>query len=108
MSGSGGSGYGGGFERSGASCEDLVINTQISSPQAAVVSALQVGTLLDVVIQQHGTMTVVALLYNGRLAGGVASPDVQRLRDCIESGTIYQARVTNISGAHIGVRIAVP
>lgn len=109
MSGSGGSGYGGGFERSGVSCEDLVINTQLSSPQALVVARLTVGDMLDVQVQQQGNIAVVVLLQNVQLAGGVASPEVQQLRECLQAGTVYEARVTSVSGAHIGVRIsAVP
>lgn len=106
MSGSGGSGYDGGFERVAASCEDLVINTQIGSPRADVLKLLRVGTELDVQVQQQNGISVVVLTLNGQLAGGVVSPDLQRLRECILSGTVYHAYVTSISGAHVGVRIS--
>lgn len=106
MSGSGGGGYGGGFERAGASCEDLVINTQVGSPQAAVIAAISVNDILDVQLQQQGNVSLVVLLFRGQLAGGIASPEIQRLRECLQGGTAYTARVTSISGAHVGVRIA--
>jgi hypothetical protein len=48
MSGSGSSGFGGGFERSAVSCEDLVLNTQIASPQPAVIRLLKVNDILQV------------------------------------------------------------
>jgi hypothetical protein len=105
MSGSGSGGYGGGFERSGVSCEDLIIDTQLGSPRAAVIPLLKVGTVLDVQVQQQNNITVVVLVLNGQVAGGIAAPEVQQLRECIQAGTAYTARVTSISGAHVGVRI---
>jgi hypothetical protein len=106
MSGSGGSGYGTGFDRVGVSCSDLVINTQVSSPRAAVISRLKVGSMLDVEVRQEKSVTVVVLVLDGQIAGGIAAPEVQQLRECIQAGTAYTARVTSISGAQVGVRIA--
>ncbi|HET8899628.1 MAG TPA: hypothetical protein VFN09_12725 [Rhodanobacteraceae bacterium] len=106
MSGSSGGGFGGGFERSGVSCEDLIINTQLGSPRAAVIPSLQIGTELDVQVQQQNNISVVVLVLNNQIAGGITAPEVQQLRECIQAGTVYAARVTNISGAHVGVRIA--
>ncbi len=97
---------GGGFERTGGSCEDLVIDTQVSSPRAAVVASLKIDDVLDVQVQQQGNTSVVVLLVDGQLAGGVASPEVQKLRECLQQGTKYRARVTNVSGAHVAVRIS--
>lgn len=108
MSGSGGGGFGGGFG-DGPSCDDLVIDTQISSPRAKVVSTLNVNDHLDVAVDQQSGVKVVVLIRSGAIAGGIASPDVQRLRECLEAGTAYSARVTRINGAQISVRIvAIP
>ena len=106
MSGSSGGGYGGGFERAGVSCDDLIINTQVGSPRAALIPQLQVGSTLDVQIQQQNNISVVVLVLNGQIVGGITAPEVQQLRECIQAGTAYVARVTSISGAHIGVRIS--
>lgn len=106
MSGSGGGGYAGGFERSGVSCEDLIIDTQLGSPRAAVIPQLQVDTMLEVQLQQHNNMSVVVLVLNGQIAGGITAPEVLQLRECMQAGTAYTARVTSVSGAHVGVRIA--
>jgi hypothetical protein len=105
MSGSSGGGYGGGFG-DGAACEDLVIDTQVSSPRAALVGQLKVDDRLDVVLEQHGGVTVVVLNQKGQTVGGIAAPEAKRLRECIEAGTSYVAKVTRIQGAHINVRIA--
>lgn len=106
MSGSGSNGFGGGFEAGDFSCENLVINTAIASPQPAVVSVLKVNYILQVDLQTVGTTTAVVVKHQGQVAGAVASPDVQRLRRCIDAGKLYEAKVTAINGAHISIRIA--
>jgi hypothetical protein len=103
MSGSGGGG--GGPDTPVLSCEDLVIHTQIASPKAAVVSKLSVGDILDVAVQMQGGTAVVVLLFKGKQAGGLASPHLGQLRECIQNGTTYQARVTGINGAAISVSV---
>ena len=104
MSGSGGGGYGGGFD-GGASCEDLVIDTQLSSPRAAVVKELKVGDRLAVVVEQQGGVKVVVLKHRGQSAGGIASPELPRLLQCLEAGTEYSAKVMRIHGPQISLRI---
>lgn len=106
MSGSGSNGFGGGFERSTITCESLVLNTQIASPQPAVIRQLSVNDTLQVELQDVNTTTAIVLRHDGQIAGAVAAPDMQRLRECIEGGTQYEAKVTAISGAHISIRIA--
>jgi hypothetical protein len=106
MSGSGGGGYGGGFVSTAPSCENLVINTQISSPKMQVIQGITVGTVLEVVIELASTVSVVVVKHKGHIAGGVASPNVQRLRECIQQGTVYQAQVIAVNGPQVNIRIA--
>lgn len=105
MSGSGGSGYGSDFTSYAPSCASLVINTQISSPKMPVIQAVVVGTILDVGVQQAGSVTVVVVLHQGQVAGGVASPSVHQLRECIQQGTAYRATVTAVNGPQVSIRI---
>lgn len=105
MSGSGGGG-GGGFSTQSDSCETLVIDTQLSSPKPAVVALISVGDELEVATQQMGATTVVVALYQGQLAGGLASPEIQRLRECLAGGTQYVARVTAKNGGQVRVRVS--
>lgn len=106
MSGFSGSGGGGGsWDEPPPSCEKLVIDTQLSSPKAEVIAGIRVGDVLDVTLQPSGGATLVVVLSNGQIAGGLASPDLQRLRECIELGTNYQAVVTAINGAQVRVRV---
>lgn len=105
MSGSGGGGGGGGFDSPPDSCAALVFDTQLSSPKQAVVTAIQVGDELLVATQTVGGTTVVVVLHKGQVAGGLASPLVQRLRECIASGTQYIATVTAKNDGQVRVRV---
>ena len=82
----------------------LDITTQLSSPKASVIEGLEAGDLLDVALLP-GANTVVGVLRNGQVAGGLASPDVQRLRECIDGGTQYNAEVKEVNGAQVRVRV---
>jgi hypothetical protein len=105
MSGSGNSGYGGGFHSQGASCEKLVIDTQLSSPVAAVVVQLVIGSVLLVGTQSGQITTLVVASYNGQVAGGLAAAQIARLLECLGDGHQYKATVTSINGAQIKVRV---
>lgn len=104
MSGSGGSGYGGGFEPVDT-CDSLFIETQLSSPKEDVIDKIDVGNILDVTVQQVGTTMVVVVLHQGVIAGGIAAPQVQRLRECIAQGTIYDATVISKNEGQVRVHI---
>lgn len=104
MSGSGGGGGFGGFSDSKTSCESLIIETHLSSPKEQVVNNLEVGAILDVQIQGE-TQPVVVCLFNGQVAGGIASLNVHRLRECIESGTHYAAEVKEKNEGQVRVLI---
>lgn len=104
MSGSGGSSYSSGFEPADT-CDSLFIETQLSSPKEDVVDKINVGDILDVTVQQVGATMVVVVLHQGAIAGGIAAPQVQRLRECIAQGTIYDATVINKNDGQVRVRI---
>jgi hypothetical protein len=102
MSGSGG---GGGPDIPRFSCEDLMVDTHIASPKADVVSKLKKGDVLQVALETKGATAVVVLLLGKRVAGGIASPALNQLRECIQGGHQYKATVTGIKGAEILIRI---
>ena len=104
MTGSGGSG-GGGFDSSHEDCAALAFDTQLSSPKQAVVALLKVDDDLMVETQTVGSTTVVVALHQGKVAGGIASPLIQRLRECIASGTSYIATVMEVNGGQVRVRV---
>lgn len=106
MSGSGGSTSGFGFSTGSSSCESLVITTQLNSPKPVVVEQINVGDVLNVVIKQMGSTAAVVALYHGELAGGLASPDLQKLRECLASGTPYVATVIGKNDGQVTVRVS--
>lgn len=106
MSGSSGSTGGIGFSTGASSCESLVISTQLNSPKPAVVAQINVGDTLEVTIQQVGAAAAVVALYRGQLAGGLASPDLQKLRECLAGGTQYVATVVGKNDGQVTVRIS--
>ena len=107
MSGSsgGGSSSGGSFQESSAVCEMLVIDTQLSSPNEEVIAQIDVGDVLPVVLRQMGGTTVVAVIHEDQVAGGLAAPQVQRLRECINSGTEFEATVVSKTNGQVRVRV---
>lgn len=90
----------------GGSCESLVIDTLLASPRQIVVSDISPGDVLDVRLAETSTgERVVQVEFRGQLAGGLASPAISRLRECIDGGTQYQARVTGKRDALVRVRV---
>jgi hypothetical protein len=89
------SGYDNGGSRGGFvqydNCAGIVIDTQLSSPKSAVIADIEVGDHLIVTLQPAGNSTVIVVLHDGQVAGGLASPDVGRLREFIRQGTQYIA-----------------
>lgn len=107
MSGSGDSGYSGGYQDFQISCEKLVIDTQLSSPKEEVINKIRVGQVLDVGIKKEADKSLVVVLVGSAVAGGVASPQIHQLRECIEKGTFYEARVQSIKDGQVRVRISI-
>jgi hypothetical protein len=82
---------GGGQAQQDVACSKLLVNTMLSSPKAEIVKELYPGLVLDVEFNSAGTALVV--LHNGQVAGGLTTPLLPRLRDCIDAGTTYKAKV---------------
>jgi len=104
MSGSGGGGFGGGGETE-ISCSSLRIDATISSPKEDVVNKLKAGDFLTVELESQMGTQLVVLKSGGQKAGGITSPNMPRLRACIESGTVFGATVVSRTGAQVQVRI---
>jgi len=104
MSGSGAGGVG--YEDDEIDCEKLVFDTQISSPKEDVVSKLEEGDVLEVRLENIDTTMVVVVRHNGKIAGGLASPALKRLRECMVQGTIYKALVLQVDDGQVRVRVS--
>ncbi len=105
MSGSSGGGGGGGFSDASTSCATLVIDTQLSSPKEDVIADIEVGSVLPVESRQMGATTVVVVVHNGQIAGGLTAPQLPRLRECMNGGTDYEAMVMSKSNGQVRVRV---
>lgn len=105
MSGSGGGGGGGGGGDNPPQCETLVFVTQLVSTVPAVVALLKVGDVLDVVLAIMKGQTIVQVLHNGQVAGGLTGLDANRLRACMDDGHQYKATVLTINGGQVRVRV---
>jgi len=101
----GGGGGGGGVPDIQPSCDALKFSILVSSPQPAAVAALKIGDVLDVDVAQLGAQMVVRVLQNGTLVGGLAGPDATRLRNCIEEGHDYQAKVLSVTSGQVRVEV---
>jgi hypothetical protein len=106
MSGSGGGGYGGVFSTDDVACDRLAFDTQLSSPKASVVAHINVGDVLLVALDQQGTAQVVVIKRDKDIAGGITSPKMARLLECIRQGANYQATVTAKSDGQVTLRIS--
>lgn len=108
MSGSGNGNSGSGFPTTDAStCESLAFDTQLASPRPDVVDQINPGDVLMIATHQQGTTTVVVALHSGEVAGGIASPRVNQLRECLAQGFEFFATVTTIDSGQVRVRVAI-
>ncbi len=106
MSGSSGSaGYGAGFGEAPTECSRIDIQTQISSPKAQVVAKLRAGDELAVELRNEGATKTIVLVLGRDIAGGLATPEMQKLRECLESGVQFKATVKAIQEGQVKVRV---
>lgn len=104
MSGSGGGGSGGGPGYS-SPCDTLRFDSQLSSPQAAVVRTLNVNDVLLIVVVPMNGQVVIQVLIHGHPAGGLTGPEATQLRNCIEQGHNFTATVLQIVSGQVRVRV---
>jgi hypothetical protein len=86
------------------SCETLVVNTNLTSPQANVVNTLIVGDILNVqAASDQGPIQV--LDQNGHVAGNIMSREQIRLLNCIIGGTQYIAEILTINNGQCSIQV---
>lgn len=100
-----GSTSGGGTAGGTVDCSSINFKTNLSSPKAQVVSRISTGERLDIEVQTHNNNEVVVVVYKGELAGGLTSPYVQKLRECVNSGHSYCAEVVKVVGGQVTVNV---
>lgn len=86
------------------SCANLVINTNLATPQVNVINNLNVGDILNInALTDQGP--IQALTDNGLLAGNIISREQIRLLTCLLRGTIFNAEIMNIDNGQCQIRI---
>lgn len=87
-------------------CEDLVINTNLASPQPEVLALLNVGDELTIyAASDQGP--IQALNSSGDVAGSIVSREQIRLLNCINQGIQYIAEVLSLDQGQCQVQIKV-
>lgn len=105
MSGSSGSSSRDDYPSYSDSCDTLEFDTQLASPKEDVIAQFGEGDVLEVAFDQQHGQAIVYALWRGQIAGGIASQQVQRLRQCLTEGTMYSARVISKQGGQVRVRV---
>jgi|GEM_PF-1971573 hypothetical protein len=109
----GGSGTGSGYPtRGGGGAEgdcDLQIQATLFGPVLAVVSGLNVGDILDIVLLPSGATSSVAVMTRSapiQQAGTIAGVSQQaELVRCIQDGINYEAEVIQLAGPTVRLDI---
>jgi hypothetical protein len=87
------------------SCENLVITTNLASPQANVINGLTVGDILTIQAAS-ASGPIQALNSNNQIAGSIVSREQIRLLNCINGGTQYEAEVLALNTGQCTVQIS--
>lgn len=103
---SGGDFSSGGFHEN-ESCDSLIIKTHISSPKEEIISELSEGDILLVSLDESSGIPVIVLMHEGNIAGGIASPKISLLIQCIRNGSNYIGEVITINDGQVMVQISV-
>lgn len=98
-----GGGTGGG---GGADPCDIVQTAPLNSPQQGVVSTLNIGDSLAVVLTGSPPRQILEVHASaGRVAGSLTHRGHLQIIDCINQGHSYEAIVVALSGAFVTVRV---
>ncbi|RYE31228.1 MAG: hypothetical protein EOP48_31570 [Sphingobacteriales bacterium] len=85
-------------------CEDIVLRTQLASPDPDVVADLSIGYILRIhLFSAVGPLQ--ALTADNRVAGAILTSNPGLLINCINGGTEFQAKVLSINGGDCQISI---
>lgn len=83
-------------------CETLILNTVLNSPNPEVVSGLDEGDALDIKVQGK---SLIAVTQGGGIAGSITLPLMAKILECIRQGFEYVAIVKKIDGGRCDIEI---
>lgn len=109
MSGSGSSytgpnsgGFGGGGSGGGMDCGSLSFDTFIASPTPEALQ-LNKDDILCLSLEYQKNMALVLVKQNTVTMGGIASSYLTQLRECMENGNNYSARVISVDSGKVKI-----
>lgn len=87
-----------------SSCEELVISTNITTPEEDLFDSIKIEDKLDVKLTD-GNKAVGLFNNKGMLIGSIVDPDVLKLIKCLKDGKIFIAIIKEKKEAYIEVYI---
>ena len=91
----------------GPDCPGLDFFTTLASPDPDGVDSLKAGDILDVDLIEEGGVTIVGVVQGeGMVIGSVVSDRAAQLRECLQQGFTYDAKVGSVVGGAVRVRIS--
>lgn len=97
-------GGGGGGPDASDPC-DIVQQAPLNSPQPSIVQGLNVGDVLDVVLNTSGVRPVLEVHHASQLAGSLTHRGHIAIINCIQASNVYQAIVTQKQGGAVELRV---
>ena len=85
---------------------DIVEETVLNSPNPEVVSGLEPGQRLSVVLVAEPRQRVVAMTASGQIAGSITFPRLLTLIECIGKERSYEAEVLRVDHGLVLIRVS--
>lgn len=85
-------------------CDQLSFRSSVNSPQPSVISGLNQGDILQVVLQTL-PQTAVVVQHQGATAGALVGTKVNSLINCLQNGYQFVAEVLEVAGGRCTVEV---
>jgi hypothetical protein len=86
-------------------CNDILIMTQLFSPNPSVVGKLKTGN--ELVIKLNGEHGPCVAIFDNEIAGTIITKNLYQLINCIKKGIRFIAIVRNTAGGSCSITIQV-
>lgn len=83
-------------------CSTLYLTTKLATPNPELIANLEIGVVLDVSLS-NGSIVVVT--DSNEIIGSVIGRDSVKLKNCMENGYSFSAKIINLNGGSCDVLI---
>lgn len=91
----------------GPDCPGLKLLATLASPDPDGVDSLEAGDILDVALIEEGGVTIIGVVRSeGTVIGSVVSDRAAQLRECLQQGFTYGAKVDSVVGGAVRVWVS--